>query len=433
MQNLIDFLSLANANDRYVLLSVILLSAGAAMVGCFTLLRKRALVGDAVAHSVLPGICLAFMLSGTRDPIWLMLGAVVTGWLSLLAIDIITRYSKLKSDAAIAIVLTAFFGAGVLLLSTIQNSGAGNQSGLDHFLFGESAWLTKVDMYSFGGMALVLIVIIVVFFKGFKIVSFNPEYAKVIGLPVKFYEFVLATITVLAVAVGIKAVGVVLMAALLITPAATARFWTNKLHVMLILAALFGVISGTTGAFISSSWSTPTAPWIVVALSVLVGLSIMFSPQRGLLARWQQLRKNRRKILQENILKAFYRLGEADENWFELYSEENLQAKRSFPGQQLQAGLRQLKQKRLLAGAQGQFQLTFEGLEAGKRIVKLHRLWELYLTQRMRMQADHIHPNAESIEHIITPEIEALLEQELNFPERDPHDSTIPYRNSGKR
>jgi manganese/zinc/iron transport system permease protein len=274
-----------------------ILGASAAIVGCFSFLRKRALGGDAIAHSILPGVCLAFMVSGSKNPLYLIIGAFITGWLSLLLIDAITRTTKLKSDTAIGIILSVFFGVGILLLTSIQHSGNASQAGLDKFLFGKAASLTKDDVYIFGTIALILIAVVILFYKEFKLISFNPDYAKVIGLPVRFLEFMLATITVLAVAVGIQAVGVVLMAALLITPASGARFWTDKLSVMILIATAFGAISGFLGSYISYiAPSMPTGPWIVMCLSMLTIGSIWFAPRTGMLAKFRVQKENQRKI-----------------------------------------------------------------------------------------------------------------------------------------
>lgn len=417
-----------SANTQYVLIGALLLGAAAGITGTFTLLRKRALVGDAIAHAILPGICLAFILSGNKNPFVLLAGATVTGWLSLLAIDAITRLSKLKPDTAISLVLSVFFGIGILLLTAIQRSGNAAQAGLDSFLFGQAASMTPDDILKFGGVALLLVIVVFVFFREFRLISFDPDYAAAIGMPVRFLEFLLATVTVLAVAVGIQAVGIVLMAALLITPAAAARFWTNRLGLMMALAAIFGSVSGLTGAWFSSlKAGLPTGPLIVLVLSAIALISIMLAPEKGVLARAQRRRQNRRKILLENILKAFYHLGEKDQGFQAARTPTDLISARAFLPTELRRGLNKLESKHLVIHDGDFWKLSKAGLEEGKRITRLHRLWELYLTQRLRFQADHVHHDAEVIEHIITPELEAELMKELGTPEIDPHDSKIPW------
>ncbi len=428
MNSTFQFLSFSDPNVLFVVLGTMILGASAAIVGCFSFLRKRALVGDAIAHSILPGVCLAFMLTGSKNPLYLIIGAFITGWLSLLLIDGITRTTKLKSDTAIGIILSVFFGVGILLLTSIQHSGNASQAGLDKFLFGKAASLTKDDVYVFGTIALILIAVVILFYKEFKLISFNPDYAKVIGLPVRFLEFMLATITVLAVAVGIQAVGVVLMAALLITPASGARFWTDKLSVMILIATAFGAISGFLGSYISYiAPAMPTGPWIVMCLSVLTIGSIWFAPKTGMLAKYKVQKDNQRKILIENVLKLFYHLGERGSGFNNERSVKDLLATRDLRTKELKRGLRLLKKENWLRKKGNNWLITQSGLNEAKRIIKLHRLWEMYLNQRLKLQPDHVHNDAEAIEHIITPELERQLEKELNYPTKDPHESIIPY------
>lgn len=431
MKETFEFFSFSDPNVRFVVLGTMILGATAAIVGSFAFLRKRALVGDAIAHAILPGVCLSFMVAGDKNPIALIVGAVISGWLSLMVIDGISRTTKLKSDAAIGIVLSVFFGFGILLLTSIQNSGNAAQSGLDKFLFGKAASLTQNDILIFSSIGLVLILLVLAFYKEFKLISFNPDYAKVIGLPVKFLEFLLASITVLAVAVGIQAVGVVLMAALLITPASGARFWTNKLSYMILIATGFGALSALMGSYVSYvAPAMPTGPWVVMCLSLMTISSIWFAPKRGMFARFKQHRDNKKKILQENILKLFYHLGEESQDFEAGRSFATLKAGRELSENELNRGLKLLKKQNYLRNMTNLWYITQSGLEASKRIIKLHRLWEMYLNQRLKLEPDHVHNDAEAIEHIITPEIERQLERELDFPLKDPHQSTIPYQES---
>lgn len=433
MNSLTEFFSFTDPNVTIVVLGSVLLGASAAIVGCFTFLRKRALVGDAVAHSILPGVCIAFMLTGQKNPLILLGGAVVAGWISLVAMDYIVQRTKLKADTAIGLVLSVFFGLGIMLLTSIQHSGSAGQAGLDKYLFGKAASMTRQDVMVFGTTALILLLVVLIFFKEFKLVSFDPDYAQTIGLPVRRLEFLLATITVLAVAVGIQAVGVVLMAALLITPAAAARFWTDDIRVMLLLAAAFGILSAIFGSYVSYvAPSMPTGPWIVVLLSVLAMGSVFLAPRRGILARLQLQRSNSRKMMLENVLKTFYAIGEPQKTFFDARSLTELQEQRAIPMSKLRQGLHRLRRRGLVDRANGQaWRLTEAGLAESRRVVRRHRLWELYLNQRLSLAADHVHNDAEAIEHILTPEVEAQIERELNYPLLDPHQSEIP-RERGK-
>ena len=428
MDTLFEFFSFNDPNVLIVTLGTFFLGAISATTGCFAFLRKRSLVGDAVAHAILPGIALAFMIGQEKNPLILIIGALISGWIALLSIDHISRNSKIKSDTAIGLVLSVFFGFGILLLTRIQHSGAGNQAGLDKFLFGKAASMSVQDVQTFAIVGLITLIILSSFYKEFKLISFNPDYASSVGLPVRTLEFFLSSLTVLAITTGIQSVGVVLMAALLITPAAAARSWTHRLGSMILLSALFGAFAGLTGTYISyTAPRMPTGPWVVMALSFFALFSLVFAPKRGVLSRIRQQRKNREKIITENILKAMYQIGETQGTQGEVVTEEVLQEKRSFLKREFSLGVRLLRKRLWIIESPEGWKLTTSGVTEASRVVRLHRLWEMYLNQKMNLQADHIHPNAETIEHIITPEIENELIRELDRPERDPHDREIPY------
>jgi manganese/zinc/iron transport system permease protein len=401
----------------------------AAAVGCFTFLRKRALIGDAISHSVLPGVCLAFILTGEKSPLYFLIGAILSGMLSLIIMEGLSRSRLVRTDTSIALMLSVFFGTGIVLLTSIQHGGNAAQAGLDKFLFGKAASITQEDIQLFSISAISILSILFIFFRGFTAISFDEEYAVSLGFPVKWLRFCLSFITVWAVAVGIQAVGVVLMSALLITPALAARMWTHSLRIMIALALVFGMISGYVGAFVSyTAPAMPTGPWIVVIATLLAGISMLFAPQRGLIAQWIERSKNRNKTLEENILKLFYQIGEKSGEFRKPVLEEDLINYRAFSNQQLRKGLKLLLSKRLLSMNLHAWQLTEQGVIEAQRIVRLHRLWELYLQQYLNLDPDHVHDDAEAMEHVITPEIEAQLDELLGHPVIDPHNTLIPPR-----
>lgn len=429
MEELLEFLSFSNPNVRVVTLGTMFIGMSAAMVGTFAFLRKRSLIGDAIAHAILPGIAIAFMVTQSKNPYILMFGALISGWLAMLLIEAIVKHSKLKPDTSIGLVLSVFFGIGILLLTSIQHSGAGNQAGLDSFLFGKAASMTTDDLKAYSVVAGFLLLVVVLLFKEFKLLSFNADFAQISGLPVRSLQFVLSSITVLAIATGIQAVGVVLMAALIITPAAAARSWTENLVTMLFIAGFAGMLSGLVGSYISfTAPNMPTGPWIVMSLSAIAVISLVWAPQRGLWSKMKRQQANREKILTENILKAIYHLGERRALDRPVIDEKDLLDVRNFRNDELRKGLKLLLKKFWILREENGYRLSEAGLVEARRVVRLHRLWEMYLTKRMRLKADHIHPNAETIEHIISPEIEEQLLQELGYPEKDPHESPIPYR-----
>lgn len=427
MENIIHFLSFSDPNVRYVVLGTVLLSTTAAMVGSFILLQKKALVGDAVAHSVLPGICAAFLFAGTKNTPLMLLGAFVTGWLALVIIDYLTAHAKIKKDAAIGLVLSVFFGAGIVMMTYIQQSGNAAQSGLDSFIFGKAAALVGSDLLVFSILAIVILITINIFFKTFTLIAFDRDFAKALGYPVERLDLLLTSLTVLAVITGITAVGVVLMAAMLITPPAAARYWTDNIRRMVLIAVVFGALAGFSGALISYvAPSMPTGPWMVVVSSCIAFFSFFFAPRKGILPKLYTQRKNQRIIIDENTLKIFYHLGEQKQNFNSMHEIPELTSFREINPAKLKAALRRLSLKRQVISKQGQWGLTPTGYRKAAKVVRLHRLWELYLNKYVAIAADHVHDDAETIEHILTPELERELEHQLDYPDKDPHDAEIP-------
>ncbi|MBW5445754.1 iron chelate uptake ABC transporter family permease subunit [Cohnella sp. CFH 77786] len=273
-------------NAQWILFGCMLLGLGSGVIGSFAYLRKQSLMGDALAHAALPGVCIAFMLSGSKSILLFLIGAAAAGVVATFGIGFITRHTRIKQDAALAIVLSVFFGIGIVLLTRIQHSGAGNQSGLDKFLFGQAASMVRSDVILMAVISAVLIAVCALLFKEFKLLSFDPGFARGLGYPVAFLEQLIMLLIVIAVVVGIQAVGVVLMAALLITPAVSARYWTEKLGVMVVLSGVIGALSGLVGTYVSASGNNlPTGPLTVLASTVLFVVSVVFAPRRGLLSK----------------------------------------------------------------------------------------------------------------------------------------------------
>jgi manganese/zinc/iron transport system permease protein len=430
MNSLVEFFSFSDPNIRYVVLGSVLLTASSAIVGTFTFLNKRSLIGDAIAHAVLPGICLGFMVAGTKNPIVLIIGAFITGWLSLVVVEYISRKTRIKEDTAIGLVLSVFFGIGILMLTVIQKSGNASQSGLDHFLFGKAAALVGSDLYAFLIVASILLVVVYIMFKEFALLAFDKAYARSIGYPVRTLELILTSLIVLAVVIGIQAVGVVLMAAILITPAAAARFWTDKITVMVLLASAFGAFSGLSGAYISFvAPAMPTGPWIVIVISTIAFISFFLAPKRGVVYRLIRQKTIHQTINNENVLKVMYQLGEENKNFFIPRHLDEIIRRRKYEKPTLQTILRRLLHHGYVEQTGNLWNLSEEGKNKAQRVVKIHRLWELYLTTYMKIAPDHVHEDAETIEHLLTPELEAELEKQLGYAKLDPHQTKIPYRN----
>ncbi|WP_270165076.1 metal ABC transporter permease [Paenibacillus sp. SYP-B4298] len=293
----------ADPNTQWILAGCMLLGLCSGVVGCFSYLRKQSLMGDTLAHAALPGICIAFMLTGTKSLLLFLIGAGISGVVATFGIGWITRYSRLKSDAAMGIVLSSFFGLGIVLLTQIQHSSYGNQSGLDKFLFGQAASMIGADVYTMMIVCALLLMVCTLLFKELKLFAFDAGFARGLGYPTALLDQLLMLFIVIAVVVGIQAVGVVLVAALLITPAVSARYWTDRLGVMVVLAGLFGALSGALGTLFSSMvQNLPTGPLSVLSATALFGVSVLCGPRRGVLTqaiRTARLRRSEQARLRQ--------------------------------------------------------------------------------------------------------------------------------------
>ncbi|GIV89952.1 MAG: zinc ABC transporter permease [Chloroflexus sp.] len=274
---------------RNVTLGAILLGAISGFLGCFAVLRRQALLGDAMSHAALPGIALAFLLTGQRDPLILLIGAAIAASVAALWLLAIVRTTPIKDDAALALVLAVFFGFGMVLLSYLQRQPTTAQAGLKSFLFGQAAALVERDLWAMlalGGPALAFIII---FWPHVKLISFDPDFARSLGLPVRRFEILLTIVMVAAIVIGLQTVGVVLMSAMLVAPAVAARQWTNRLEIMVVLAAGFGGLAAFVGTWLSGLGDgMATGPVIVLTMSVIAIGSLLVAPARGIVwRRWR--------------------------------------------------------------------------------------------------------------------------------------------------
>lgn len=294
---------------RTVAIGAAMLGIVSGALGTFAVLRKQSLLGDAISHAALPGIALAFLLTGTKSPLGLMLGAMIAGLLATLLVSSISISARVSYDSALGTILSVFFGFGLVLLTLIQKLPNANQAGLSTFLFGQAAALVTeevITMCVFGAIALLPVVLL---WKEFQLLSFDPEFAHSLGLPIRYLDFMLTSLLVIAIVIGLQTVGVVLMSAMIIAPAVAARQWTNRLGLMLMLGAGFGACSGMFGAYLSSSMThMPTGPTIVLVISGIVSVSLLFAPNRGLLWRWVRNRRNARKLKLDTVLLDVYAL-----------------------------------------------------------------------------------------------------------------------------
>lgn len=312
---------------RTVALGTAVLGIVSGALGCFALLRKQSLLGDAISHAALPGVVLAFMLTHSRTSLVLIIGALIAGWLATLLVITIIRHTRIKEDSALGLALSLFFGFGLMLLTFTQRMADARQAGLDRFLFGQAATLIERDVITMAAIGVVALAAMLLFWKEFKLLSFDPEYAASLGFPARWLDIGLTTLLVVAIVIGLQAVGVILMSAMVVAPAASARQWTNRLSVMVFLAALFGAFSGVAGALISSTGAgLATGPVIVLCISAVALISLLLAPNRGLVWNWLRRRRNRRRLRLEAVLYDLYLLALQHDNPGHGHSIEVLRA-----------------------------------------------------------------------------------------------------------
>jgi manganese/zinc/iron transport system permease protein len=294
---------------RVVALGAALLGAVSGSLGCFAVLRRQSLLGDAISHAALPGIVLAFLLTGSKATLVLVLGAAVAGWVGTLFIIGIVSASRVKDDSALGLVLSVFFGLGLVLLTYVQRTPTASQAGLDRFLFGQAATLLERDVAVIAGLGGVAVLVTLLCWKEFKLLSFDREFGASLGIPMKRVDVLLTSVLVLSIVIGLQTVGVVLMSAMVVAPGAAARQWTDRTGSMVGIAAFIGAVSGVAGAVISSlAPRTPTGPAIVLCLSTAVVISLLLAPNRGLAHAWARARSRNRQIRSDGVLRDLHLL-----------------------------------------------------------------------------------------------------------------------------
>jgi manganese/zinc/iron transport system permease protein len=336
-------------------------------LGSFAVLRKQSLMGDAISHAALPGIVLAFMLTRSKASLVLVLGAAIAGWLGMLLVLSIVRYTRIKEDSALGLILSVFFGFGLLLLTFVQRWPDATQAGLDSFLFGQAAALLQSDVILMGLLGGLSLIIMALFWKEFKLFSFDREFGATLGFPVRALDILLTTLLVTAIVIGLQAVGVVLMSAMIVAPAAAARQWTDKLSVMVALAGFFGVLAGVSGAVISStSYGLSTGPVIVLSASVIVFFSLLFAPNRGLVWNWVRRRRNRHSLRVEAMLEGLYVLAGQHEEQHP--HDINVLRAMNLGRGGVERSLRELQRRGWAEEVEGGWVLTEEGMKQAEKI-----------------------------------------------------------------
>ncbi|WP_299606711.1 metal ABC transporter permease [uncultured Aquimarina sp.] len=350
---------------RTITLGTAVLGAICGMLGSFAVLRKQSLLGDAISHAALPGIALAFLIVGTKNSNAFLIGALISGLIGSFWIRGIIKKTHLKSDTALGLILSLFFGFGMLLLTFIQKLPNANQAGLENYLFGQAATLLANDVWIMSLITGICLVVLLLFWKELKLSLFDPDYTKTLGFDIKFLDILITTFIVVAIVLGLQTVGVVLMSAMILAPAAAARQWTNSLSIMVILAAIFGASSGVIGTAISASHNNlSTGPVIVLVAAVFVLVSFIFSPGRGLLFREIRFRKNRNDLELHKTLSFMYNIAKDHEDISHPHAIKILNNFQGFTKRSLQ----KLENKNLVKIEGNMWSLTTSGYETAANL-----------------------------------------------------------------
>lgn len=422
-------LLLSDYNTRVVVLGTLLFGAGAGLVGVFLLLRKRALFSDAASHATLPGIVLAFLLLGGSEgggkslPI-LLLGATATAIAGMLSVIAIRRFSRLKDDAALGIVLSVYFGIGIALLGVATRLETGTAAGLSSFIYGKTASMLYLDALLIGGVALVVLASCGLLFKELALLCFDSDFAASQGWPVLGLDVLLMLLVVAVTVIGLSAVGLILVVAMLVIPPAAARFWTHDLRAMLAVSGVIGAASGGLGAAASALLENlPAGAVIVLVAGGFFLISLLFGAERGLLARHLVARRLQSSVEEQHLLRALYERLESglppapeapDVSPSALRHQsatlDELLSSRSWSPRQLARAMRRAARKGLLLREADRLAFTPAGLDEARRMVRNHRLWELFLITHADTAPGQVDHEADRIEHVLGPEMIAELE-----------------------
>ena len=421
-----------------------LMCLSAALVGTIAFLRKQSLLGETLSHAAYPGVVIGVVAAGSWGasydawamlPTFTLLGALLTALLGLWSIDRLERRWKIRADSALCLILSLFFGIGITLASRVQFTHTSLYLQSLSYLYGQAATMTDVHIAIYGTLSLAIICMVILFYKELRVIIFDRDFAKSIGIKVRFIDSLVMLLITLAIVVGIRSVGVVLMSAMLIAPSVAARQYTHRLSLMMIIAAIFGLLSGYFGNYLSveltnyllttypqSRLVLPTGPMIVMVMMFICVLSLLFAPEKGLLVRMLRIARFRFQCLCENVLKTMWRIRPTGK--ISINEIQNYQDASSF---YLNLILKSLEKKGWVTFVpDGKVQLTQGGIFRAAHVVRLHRLWEVYLADYVGVGPDRVHRSADEMEHILTPELEQELTSLLKNPKLDPHQQPIP-------
>lgn len=387
------------------------------VLGCFIVLRNMSLVGDALAHAILPGVVVAYMLVG-YSTLAFFTGAVVAGLATAFGITWIQQRVRTKNDAAVGIVFTSMFSLGVILISRISRRD-GVHLDLKDFLFGQALGVSDTDLLLTGLVMVYVLVSVAIFYRYLFASTFQSVVARAMGIPVQLIHYFLMLLLSFAVVASLQTVGVILVVAMLITPAATALLLSQRLNRVLFIAAALGALAAIVGMLLAVWLNAPPGPAMALVATAGYLLTVVFAPRKGLVAKAYFRRSRRILTAREDIVKRIYR-----QNQRAGADAASIREDLDLPTGAWRRHLSYLRRNGLLAPHE--LRLTDAGRLLALRMVRAHRLWETYLNQELGLTPDQIHEEAERLEHLLPEDLLDKVDEALGYPGEDPHGSSIP-------
>ena len=425
--------------DTWIVITGVLSALACALPGCFLVLRKMSMMGDAISHAVLPGLALAFLLTHSRDSLPMFIGAAAVGVLTAVFIDWVNRLGRVEESAAMGVVFTSLFALGLILIVRGADQvdldpgcvlyGALELVPLDTVSIG--SWAVPRAVLKLSAVLVMNIVFVTVLFKELMISTFDPALSDTQGISSRRMNLLLMAVVAVTAVAAFESVGSILVIAMLIVPAATAQLATDRLSSMLwvsTLVAVFSAVAGHVGAItlprLAGFEDTNTAGMIAVFAGLCFGLAVLFAPRKGILSRLAYQMELSLKVLQEDLLGMLYRLEETGIDPDEFHTEKTFEEALSMNAFQRTLTIRMLSRKGLLTRAPKGWYLTDAGRERARTLVRTHRLWEVYL--HTHLDTPHVHTTAHRLEHSIDEKQLRQMDKELDYPDTDPHGTPIP-------
>jgi len=410
----------AGLNTTVVILGTTMLGVAAGIAGVFALLRRRSLVADALGHATLPGIAIAFIASvtlggsGRSLPI-LLAGAIGSGLLGVAVIQLLVRHTRLREDAAIAIVLSVFFGAGVVLLSWIQANAPSSSAGLNHFLFGRTASMLPRDAWLMAGLATLVKAVVLLLRRELMLVAFDEAHAAATGRPTTLLDAIVLAMVAIVTVAGLQAVGIVLVVAMLVIPPVAARLWTDRFLPFLLLSGVIGGAGAWLGAVVSALLPRQPAGAVIVLVSgAAFAVSLLLAPRHGAIARGGRRLRLRLRIEGDHLLEAAHEgQAVADTAGSLVPILDDLRRHRGWSGGFTRLVVASLRREGRVRGGLADLRPTAAGLARGATVHRNHRLWEAYLVTHADIAPNHVDWSVDQVEHALSPELIARLETVL--------------------